>query len=155
MSFIAAEPGLPDDEAPIESGPFWPTISPEDARSAMRIDDTVTALRLRHELVDAIARINSQARAFRLVQTAAGASTLADVEADTVDGESERVALYRRAVYCVAKASLLERYRDFDATGALERKADMLESPIVELRRDAKWALREMLGVSQATVELI
>ncbi|WP_269086132.1 head completion/stabilization protein [Pseudomonas citronellolis] len=37
---------------------------------------------------------------------------LADVPADQLDGESVLLQHYRRAVYCLAKATLIERYRD-------------------------------------------
>lgn len=155
MSFVAPPMALPDDEKPIRNAPFWPDIEPEDARLAMRIDDTITAIRLRHALVDAIANINADARAFRQAQQQAGIGSLQMVEAEQIDGSSLLLAHYRRAVYCLAKANLLERYRDFDTTASGERRAEQVESPIDDLRRDARWAVRALIGHARCTVELI
>ena len=77
------------------------------------------------------------------------------MQADAIDGDSVHFSSYRRAVYCEAKANLLERYRDFDATGEGQRRADAIESPIDDLRRDARWACRAITGEGRTSVELI
>lgn len=62
---------------------------------------------------------------------------------------------YGRAIGCSAKAVLLERYRDYDTTAAGNKKSDQLDSPVDDLRRDARWAISGILGISRNTVELI
>jgi hypothetical protein len=142
-------------EAPIHSNPFWPDIEPEAARAALRLDGTVTGPRLRHALVEAIADINGRLATWRRSHQASGFPTLDTVPAETVDGESEHVARYRRAVYCLAGASLIERYRSFDSTHAGHQQADELTPSVDELRRDAGWAVSDLLGRGRATIELI
>ena len=78
-----------------------------------------------------------------------------DVPAEQIAATSIHVHRYLRAVGCFAKASLTERYRDFDTTAAGNKKADQLENPIDDLRRDARWAISGILGIGRNTVELI
>lgn len=154
--FVAVEPTpSDDDERPISNAAFWPDIDPTQARAALRIDGTITPVRLRHALIEAMASTNGDLAAWRKRMQADGYAGLSDVPADAIDGDSVHLSSYRRAVYCEAKANLLERYRDFDATGEGQRRADAIESPIDDLRRDARWACRAITGEGRTSVELI
>jgi len=62
---------------------------------------------------------------------------------------------YRRAVYQLTNADLIERYRDFDTTAAGEKRAQDLDGAIEESRRNARWAVLDILGLPHLTVELI
>ncbi|MBT0961655.1 head completion/stabilization protein [Denitromonas iodatirespirans] len=142
-------------ERTITLGAFWPEIDPAAARAAQRIDGTVTTERWRDALMDAAATVMGQLSSWRVTQTAAGYTTLDAVPADQIDDESIHVQRFLRAVYCLAAASVTERYRGFDATDSGNRLADELETPIDDLRRDAHWAINDILGRSRSTVELI
>jgi hypothetical protein len=137
---------------------FFPDISMPAMRDAMRLDTTVTDARLRPALVDAILTANALLRDWQAVHLAAGVEKLADLAAPQIDGESRFVALYRRAVYSFAKADVFESYRDYDTTaGALTDKKNMEwmdTAPDVQ-RRNAHWAINDILGRTRATVELI
>ena len=63
--------------------------------------------------------------------------------------------LYQRAVYATAKAELIERYRDFDSTDAGQRRAETMELSVDDYRRQARYAIRDILGRPRATVELL
>jgi hypothetical protein len=155
MSFIATEDTatpLPDTLA---NASFYPDIDLQDLRDAMRLDGTVTPARLRHAAVEATASVNDELRAWRLTQQNAGHARLADVPAEKIDDDTVLVARYLRAVYCLTKANLTERYRDFDATHDGHARAAELESPIDDLRRDARWAITDILGTRRTSVELI
>ncbi|MDP9583566.1 UNVERIFIED_ORG: hypothetical protein J2791_002878 [Burkholderia contaminans] len=160
MSFVSTPP-LPRAPAdvepakPIKNVPFYPDVSLEHARDTMRLDGSITDARLRHELLAAIAEVNDELRSTRAAWRDAGITSLADVPADQLDGESVRLQHYRRAVYCLAKATLIERYRDYDTTGDGARRADELEPQGDELRRDARWAISDIIGRPRMTVELI
>lgn len=153
--FIVTAPAAEPAEDTIVSGPFWPDVVPSEIREAQRIDNTVPPARLRMAIIEAIATTNSALRAWRAEQVDLGAKTLADVEADAIDGESIHIHRYRRAVGCLTKALLLERYRDFDATGKGDRKADALIDPIDDCRRDHLAAIADIVGRPRTTVELI
>lgn len=155
MSFVTTTPVDESVEPPIGNGEFWPEIDPAKIREAQRVDGTITPERLRTALIEAMASVNGELEAWRLLQVAAGHATLVAVPATEIDDESIHVHRYRRAVGCMAKANLIERYRDYDTTARGDRKAEMLTDPIDDLRRDARWAISDILGVGRTTVELI
>lgn len=155
MSFVVTTPADLPAETPVDAGPFWPEIDPAQIRDAQRIDGTITGARLRDALIEAIAATNTELAVWRAAQIAAGHETLASVPADEIDGETIHVHRYRRAVGCFAKAALIERYRDFDTTARGDRKADVMENPIDDLRRDARWAIGDITGIGRTVVELI
>ena len=139
----------------IDAGDFLPAIDPVAARAAARIDGTVTEARWRNALIEAIATVSSLLDAYADAQISAGYPTLEDVPAPEIDGDSILLHRYRRAVHCLATASVTERYRGFDATDSGQRRADELETPIDDLRRDAHWAISDILGRRRTTIELI
>jgi hypothetical protein len=154
-SFVATSPAPTLSEAVIPSSAFWPDVDPVKIRTAQRIDGTITPERLREALIEAISSVNNELSAWRAARIAEGYATLADVPSDTVDGVSINVHRYLRAIGCFAKSSLIERYRDFDTTAAGHKKADQLENPIDDLRRDARWAISAILGIGRNIIELI
>jgi hypothetical protein len=156
MSFAVTVPAAdPADAGEIAAAPFWPSIDPEKMRESHRIDTTVAAPRLLDALVEAMATVNAELSAWRATQIAAGRATLAAVPAEQINEESIHAHRYRRAVGCMAKALLLERYRDYDTTARGDRKADVMVDPIDDLRRDARWAINDIQGRGRSTVELI
>lgn len=153
--FVATAPAPPatDPADAIANDGFFPPLSIADTRNAMRIDGTITPYRLRAALLAAMLDINRQLSTFAAAQEALGFATLADAGASaTLDGQPRWVLLYLRAVMCTAKADLIERYRDFDADGA---RAKDMEPAIDEQRRNAQWAVRDILGQTRTVVELI
>lgn len=155
MKFIAPEQSDETVKDSITNTPFWPDLNLKDYRDEMRNDGTVTPLRLRQAVLTAIAEVNAELYGFKQKQLSAGYGSLADVPAEYIDGESQRLQLYRRAVWCWTKASLTERYRSFDATGSGSKKADELDSSVDELWRDVRWSLSRLQDMPRMTVELI
>lgn len=162
MSLIATEPVRPvspdavnDGEAKVNSGAFWPTIVLMALRRAMRLDGTVTTDRLMDKAIEAVAHINDQLKEWRITQESAGYAALGDIPADEINEESVLVWRYRRAVYSVTKALLIEGYRDIDTTRDGEKHAEALTSQIDTLWRDARWSVRDILGESRGSAELV
>lgn len=155
MSFIVPAPTPAVVEAEIVSGPFWPNVDPSKIRDAQRIDGTITAPRLRGAVIEAIAATNSELKSWRDQRLAEGIATLADIEAEEIDGTSILVHRYLRAVGCHTKALLLERMRDFDSTGHGDKKAEALTDPIDDHWRDYRRAISDITGAGRCTVELI
>lgn len=139
----------------IENGPFWPEIDCLALRAAMRLDASVTAERLEAAAINAMIEANRELATYRQDREAEGHASLADVPAAQIKGESQLLHLYRRTIYCRATAELVERYRSYDATNSGEQKATEETTNIDELRRDARHALRSILGISHTTVELL
>lgn len=156
MSFLGNEP-TPSaaDEPNLVNDGWFPDIDLAHLRRAARLDGTVTPDRLAHAVVAAVLGINAELAAYKEAQQLAGHESLAAVPAPRIAGESALLAYYRRAVYCSAQADLIERYRDFDTTGAGDKAAEKLELRIDDLRRDVRWAVSDLLGRRRTTVELI
>lgn len=134
---------------------FWPDIDANALRDSLRLDGAVSDARLEVAAVNAILSVNRELAAYRAAQEAAGHASAAAVPGEQVAGETLLIHRYRRAVYCTAGAELAERYRSFDATAAGNQRADELTPSIDEYRRDARWAISDIRGLTRSTVELI
>lgn len=160
MSFVAIPPAADADQPPVPEATivndgFFPDIEPGAVREAARIPTSITPARLRAAILGAIMTVRADLDVYATVQQAAGHATLADVPAPGLDGESVQLIRYHRAVALYAKAELIERHRDFDTTSAGGSQADELTPSIGDLRRDALHAVRDILGKSRTTVDLI
>ena len=152
--FIATAPTAPD-EGVIANSPFWPAISLPDLRDTVRLDGTVTTARLTHAVIDAITSVNRDLADWRRAREAEGVATLAAVPGEVINGESAYLHSYRRAVYAMTRANLLERYTDYSATGDGVKGADAKIISSDDLYRDARFAIRDILGTTHITVALI
>ncbi|HCM2546605.1 TPA: head completion/stabilization protein [Salmonella enterica subsp. enterica serovar Durban] len=139
----------------VTAGTFWPEILLRDLRLASRIPGRTTTSRLKFVTTEAVAHITDQLDDWRGIQESAGYSTLADVPARMLNGESVKVYRYRRAVYSAARALLLENARDVDTTEKGDRKADALEVQTDDLWRDVRWAIADIRGTQRLFVELV
>ncbi|HCM6266929.1 TPA: head completion/stabilization protein [Salmonella enterica subsp. houtenae serovar 44:z36,Z38:-] len=144
-----------DDAEKVTAGTFWPEILLRDLRLASRIPGRTTTSRLKFVTTEAVAHVTDQLDDWRGIQESAGYSTLADVPARMLDGESVKVYRYRRAVYSAARALLLENARDVDTTEKGDRKADALEVQADDLWRDVRWAIADIRGTQRLFVELV
>lgn len=152
--FIANAPTSPA-EGEIDSTTFWPAISLPDLRDTVRLDGTVTTARLKHAVIDAITSVNRDLADWRRAREAEGVATLAAIPGEVINGESAYLHSYRRAVYAMTRANLLERYTDYSATGDGVKGADAKIISSDDLYRDARFAIRDILGTTHITVALI
>lgn len=143
------------DQAVITNDAFWPGIDPDDCRTVMKLDGTVTDARLRTALITAIADANRQLTPWAATHLEAGRATLASVPAPQIDGGSLKVHQYRQAVYHLAAAELTEHIRSIDTSRQGNAAADVLDTPIDTHRRTAHWLLNDIRGNPRTTVELI
>jgi hypothetical protein len=134
---------------------FWPDIDANHLRERQRIGGNVTNARLEEAAVAAMISVNRELRTLKLRYMAAGADTLADVPAEQIQDESELVHTYRRAIYSTASAEIAERYRTYSATNTGTAKGEEEEQSADDYRRDARFAIRDLLGISRATVVLL
>ncbi|EAS2002843.1 capsid assembly protein [Salmonella enterica] len=139
----------------VTAGTFWPEILLRDLRLASRIPGRTTTSRLKFVTTEAVAHVTDQLDDWRGIQESAGYSTLADVPARMLNGESVKVYRYRRAVYSAARALILENARDVDTTEKGDRKADALEVQTDDLWRDVRWAIADIRGTLRLFVELV
>lgn len=142
---------------PIANNGFWPDLEAEAFRDRHRIDTTIPEGRVVHALEVAMRDINRQLADFQARQEDAGVHAADAVPPEPWQRPGDTTALYRQAVYAEAHARLLEHYRDYSATrGTGERARENLEDETGDdHRRDARWAVAELLGDPHTTVELI
>ncbi|WP_105534174.1 head completion/stabilization protein [Solimicrobium silvestre] len=161
MSFSAFAPptnSVPDDQQIVENDGWFPAIHLSDLREAARLDGTVTDARLTPAVVTAMLAVNQALAEWQARQRINGWSDLASVPAPTINRESQYLAHYRRAVYSTTKADLLEKYRDYDSTASSmsDKKAmEWLDTAPEQERRNAHWAIANILQQPHMTVELI
>ncbi|MFZ6875361.1 head completion/stabilization protein [Undibacterium sp. Di27W] len=161
-SFIANAPGGPANPSQpdniITNDGFFPDLNVAAMRDAIRLDGTVTDARLIAATVDAIIFVNDQVKELKASALGAGHASLVAIPADQVNRQSVLISHYLRAVYCTAKADLIERYKDYDTTAtSLDDKklVGFLANGPDEERRNAQWAISNLLGRHHVTVELI
>lgn len=154
--FVATAPtGSTTPADTIGNDGWFPDLSMSVLRDTLRLDGTVTDIRLRESARYAIAHVNHDLAGFAAQHQDSGITALDDVSAATIDGESRLVMLYRRAVASMVKADLIERYRDYDSTDSAQRRALEMDPGADEQRRNARWAVRDILGKPHSVVELI
>lgn len=139
----------------IQNNGFFPDISLLDVRNTMRLDGTVTNERLKMELIEAMATVNHALKNYQKRIKEKGIDSLDDIDEEQINGESIVINRYKRAVYCLTIANLNERYRSYDTTKQGAEKAQEFEESVDDLRRDARFAIRDILGQHRMTVELI
>ena len=139
-------------EPVIKNTPFFPDVDPKRVREEMRLEQTVSPVRLRRAIKAAIAETNAELGEWRDCQLDAGCTTLADVPTDELDGGSVRVFHYFNAVYAMTAATLYERYRGVDATARGDKKADSIDSTIDEMWRNMRWSVARIQDKARCIV---
>ena len=157
---IALEPFENDDtgatvpEFIVRNDGWFPDIDLKDMREVMRLDGTVTQTRLKQAVIAAIIYVNTDLQLWQESQKK-NHHRLENIPSTDIACESILTINYKRAVYCMAKADLIERYRDYDTTGEGNKKVEWLESSPGEQRRNAHWAIADIIRRRHLTVEII
>ena len=143
-------------EADVVTAPdFWPSLTISAFRAQARVDERIAAERCRFALRSGMQTALLDLAEWGAIRLDQGHVELSDVPAAQIDGESAKVLAWQRAVFCLAKAELVETYRDYDATGRGQRDEDWTDETIVQLRRDGKHAIRDLLGRARTHASLI
>jgi Phage head completion protein (GPL) len=149
--------GLPPDPATDEvaADGWWPSVSISEFRSLHRVTAEIPPDRIRAAIRAGMQTALVDLGEWGVLKRAQGYAALEEVPSVEIDGISHFVLCWRRAVTALAKAELSETHRDYDATGSGERKNDGLDQSIIELRRDAQHAIRDLKGLRRTFAELI
>ncbi len=134
---------------------FFPAISVDAFRSTTRMQDTVADGRVVQAIRESVITTNRELTAWRAAQTALGYADIGSVPADAYGDITELEHHYLSAVYAHAKALLMEQYLDIDSTETGQRRAAEFDGTVDSWRREAREAIRAILGIPRATVELI
>lgn len=161
MTFVAVPSPTPatapsSPRTVIEHDGWYPATDPALLRESMRVTEAVTEGRLLEAIYAAQIYLGRELRTWRRIQEAAGAASLEAVEPDIqIDFEAALVRCYRRAVFNLVMADLVETYRDVTATKEGSDRAEQKALSAADYRRNAIHAVRDILGVDPTNVELI
>lgn len=155
MVFVATNNPNDTSDQTVTNIAFFPNFLVADFRTAVRLQDTVTDERVVRALTTAMMDVNRELSAWKDAQVVLGYNTLAEVPAQNYGTVTEYQHYYTNAVYSKAKAELVEFYNDSDTTDeGLRRFIGFLPAGEAYLR-ESKEAIRNILGESHLTVELI
>lgn len=134
----------------IQNDGFFPDIQLNDVREKVRLDGSVTNKRLIDSIISAMLEINDQLKTLK-----SKAVTLDELATSHIAGKPNTQLLYERAIYSAIAADINEKYRSYDSTGDGQKRGQELEPTVDDYRRNLRWAIRDLLGQSRCTVDLI
>ena len=127
----------------IQNDGFFPDIQLNDVREKVRLDGSVTNKRLIDSIVSAMLEINDQLKTLKSKTT-----NFDELATSHIAGKPNTQLLY-------VAADINEKYRSYDSTGDAQKRGQELEPTVDDHRRNLRWAIRDLLGQSRCTVELI
>lgn len=146
----------PPDQGVIAADGWWPAVDVAAVRAAVRLDTTITADRIEDAIRQAVADLAHDLADWRAVHEAAGIESLDDVPGQVRAGGRGRLTLrWFRAVYSTVAADLGERLISQGLTSAGADRVDELRTDIAEHRRNAAFAVRDILGRPRIDSELV
>jgi hypothetical protein len=139
-------------EKDLENSVGFPKVSIKDFRASMKQEETVSSERVRYFLSVAMIDVNREILSLANIR----ARDELALEIAIPDFEVNRNALlYKQAVYSLAMASIIEKYVSYDATNSGQQKAQELVGLDAKYRRDARWAISDLMLIKRTNVELI
>jgi hypothetical protein len=133
---------------------FWPNVDLSTLRAATRLTGNVTAERLRASTIEAMLDVNAQLATFKAARIGEGWDSAADI-GETVAGSTALVHRYLRAVASTVQADIAEKYRDWDNTRAGDYRGQGEADSADDFRRNARWAVADILGRPRNVIELL
>ncbi|MBC7907044.1 MAG: head completion/stabilization protein [Rhodospirillaceae bacterium] len=138
--------------ATVANDGWFPNLDIDDFKAQTGHGDVFSTARLSAVVQAAMIEVNASIAAWRSAQTAA---TLALVPATMYGDTSEKIVLYRTAVFARARAQLLDTTRDYDSTKTGHGRADALEDTAAKYLQQSTEALARLTGRARMVVELI
>lgn len=146
--------GNPADKS-IDCGSFYPAITRQMFFDAYRIPLELPLATVDAHLCQGIISVRRALKEWRFEQEAAGYATLAAVPQEEVDGTGELMVLWRRAVYCEAKAEILKETETANRREAAENAAKSGPETEEKYREFAQDAIRAIVGAGRVSIEII
>ncbi|MFT4091308.1 MAG: head completion/stabilization protein [Asticcacaulis sp.] len=158
MSDLIAIPPAPATPAgtTVSGGAFWPVADVAHFRDIVRIGGPIIPdARLITALAGAYVTVKQELRQLAHKAVASGIARLQDMPDTPLTDSADRPVIFLRALYATAAADLIEGQRDITATsqglGRIEEQMPTAD----DYRRNATWAVRDLLEVPRNTVALI
>lgn len=158
MSFVTVPPSPAEtpENAELPGDDFWPPIDLIVIREVLRLGTVVTHARLVGAIEGGLLTVEGELAEWRAQRESEGIASLADYEPTrTIGGQHRATLMWLRAVRYAAAAELAELHRGVTATQHGQAEADDQKLTAADYRRLCTQAIRDILGVTRCTVELI
>jgi hypothetical protein len=163
---FTAQKGQDDHDAIVLANmDFFPDIHLRDFQTRYKVDNSHGEDKQIQSLQNAMHRINKQLlddmatekrTNWVCEQVRKGYLTLDKVPSMHYGNCSEKVSQYLTAIYALAKANLVSKYRDIDTTRRHgQEKAAELESTEDDYRQESRESLRLLMDKPRVTIDLI
>ncbi|WP_067522414.1 head completion/stabilization protein [Endozoicomonas ascidiicola] len=103
--------------------PFWPALDLAEFINQYRTPSDLPVETVEAGLMLSMASVNSRLNSYRQQQQAAGIDALDNVPTEQINNQSIQLILYKRAVFCQAKASILRDWPSIDRRSEAENQA--------------------------------
>lgn len=145
-------------EQTIENNGFWPNLSLAEYQKAYRLPGEYLSETLATQLVVAVSEVNADLARVEAVLRGAGVSNLeAAADPMTVQGwgYGSKIALYKRAVYCRAKATALTDFATINRREAAENLGKEAPERTETFLAYSQQAIRILQGRGRITAVLL
>lgn len=139
----------------VKNNGFYPDVDLNVFRSQKSQSGTVTDERLLEVAQSAVIEVNTRTIDAQRAYQSDGYSSLDDVPAEKINGESVKVNLYMQSVFSLIAAKLAEAFIGFDATGKGEKDIEKQMQIAETHRRDLSYALNDFQNKPRVTIDLI
>lgn len=146
----------PPDQGVIAGDGWWPSVDVAKVRAAVRLDTTITTDKIEDAIRQAMLDLAQDLADWRSELEAAGVPSMDEAPGQTVVGGEKGLPLrWFRAVYSTVAADLGERLISQGLTSAGAERVEELRAEIEEHRRNARFAIRDILAKPRIAAELV
>ena len=142
-------------EITITNDGWFPDLSMDEFLRDYRVPGDYAEDMVRSQLALSVSEINDNLEGWRLDQEAAGYTNLTGIPAPVIDGISKHERLYRRAVFCRAKAELLMQFATMTRKDTAENTAKEAPETEDKFLQYSVSAQRKLMGLTKFGVELL
>lgn len=142
-------------ELAIENDGFWPNLSVAEFQKGYRLPAEYLVELLTAELTTAMTEVNSDLAKCKTRWQKVGVTTLESADPMVLPDSTFRVATYKRAVYCRAKASLLPQFVSIIRRDSAENLGKELPDRPETFLAFSQQAVRSLQGRGRVTAVLL
>lgn len=153
MSFSGKPTVLVDER--IENDGFWPNLAVAEFQKAYRLPAEYLQEMLTAELTTAMVEVNTDLAKCKARWQGAGVSNVESADTTVLPERTYKVALYKRAVYTRAKASLLTQFATVTRRDMAENTAKELPERGEVFLEFSQQAVRALQGRGRITAVLL
>ncbi|MET4706723.1 head completion/stabilization protein [Endozoicomonas lisbonensis] len=153
MSFAGKQNTV--DSKLISNQPFWPALDLAELINSYRTPSDLPTATVEGTLQISMVQVNARLASYRQTQEAEGHENLTDVPCEQVGDESIQVILYKRAIFCQAKASILRDWPSIDRRKEAENQARASEETEDRYLEFTDQAISQFLGKLSINVEAL